>query len=133
MNFPTKAKAVVYSALLFAAGMLTGVVLSLAVARSFMFHPPAAHDMAKKMMHHLQWKLSLSPEQSAQIEPIVERTAQSLQAIHRETMERVAATMKAAHGEVATHLTPEQQKKLGEMEARRRSLFHGDGAMPPPP
>jgi hypothetical protein len=75
------------------------------------------------MRSRLERQLRLTPEQSAQIAPIIDRTAAQLEAIRKETSQRVAATFKQAHEETIPYLTPEQQERLEEMKRRHRHML----------
>ena len=98
----------------FLAGVATGLFAGARHAHAvFMGHHQG--PSGERMRRHLERQLRLTPEQSAQIFPIIERTAAQLDLIRRETGQRVSQTMRQAHEDMVPHLTPEQRGRLEEM------------------
>lgn len=116
----------------FFAGVATGLFAGAWHARRMFAGGHSAH-FHQRMRNHLQRELHLSPEQSAQVAPILDRMAQELDAIREETRARVTATMSQSHQEMLPLLAPEQQKKLNEMRERHRRMLRMGGDPPPPP
>lgn len=97
----------------FLAGALAGVGLAHSLGPRFLHHPGAPPFVRE---------LDLSPEQDAKLRGVLER--------HRHELDAVERAMKS---EMRAVLTPEQQKKFDEMEARRpHRLPPGLGPAPPP-
>lgn len=118
-------------AAIFIAGVTTGLFVGAFHAHHEMFGPPR-HDLRDRMRHHLAHELRLTPEQLDKIGPQIDRTADELEAIRRETGERVVATLQHSHQQISQYLTPEQQARLHDMEERHRRSMH-DHPGPPPP
>jgi Spy/CpxP family protein refolding chaperone len=128
MNSSLKWKLTVAFLLVFIAGVVTGMFAGALHARhTFFLGPPHPEQLGKHMREHLREELGLTDEQVAQIGPTIDTTVAKLDAIRTETTARVRETMEASHREIATHLTPEQQKKLDalEREHQRRLRHHG--------
>ena len=96
--------------------------------------PPRSGALAERMNERLRHELGLSPEQSAKIAPIVEQSAQKLETIRVESARRVRQTFAETHLQISPELTPEQRKKLADMEERhrRRREHHRRFFRPPP-
>ncbi len=107
----------------FVAGIATGVF---ATAWNLQHHRGGARAelIAQRMRRHLTTRLGLSPEQLAQISPVIEKTAGRLDTIRRETGRRVAETMEQSRRDLAPHLTSEQLARLDQMRERRRRGMH---------
>ena len=127
MNSALKWKLIAGFVLVFLAGGATGVFVSAATAHHFI----GAHRhgfAAQAMKSRLQWQLRLTDEQMAKISPIIEKTGAKLEEIRGDTGRRVRETIAEAHREIAPLLTPEQQQRLKDMEARHRRWFQGHRA-----
>lgn len=77
-------------------------------------------------------KLNLTPEQKAQIQPIIEQAKPQLEQIREEAMQKSKAVIEGTVGQVRAMLTPEQQAKFDEMKeaherARRSFQSQGNG------
>ncbi|HET9857795.1 MAG TPA: hypothetical protein VFP99_08165 [Chthoniobacterales bacterium] len=122
MNSALKWKLIVGFVLVFLAGGATGVFISAATAHHF-FGAHRHGFAAQAMKSRLQRQLRLTDEQLAKISPIIEKTGAKLEEIRGDTGRRVRETIAEAHREIAPLLTPEQQQRLKEMEARHRRWF----------
>src|SRR5712691_522693 len=135
MNSALKWKLIAGFLLVFLAGGATGVFVSAATAHRFLFGPHRHGYAAQAMKNRLQWQLKLTDEQMAKISPIIEKTGTKLEEIRGDTGRRVRDTIAESHREIAPLLTPEQQQRLKEMEARHRRWFqhHRRGSVTPVP
>ena len=97
--------------------------------------PRPANVLAEHINERLRHELGLSAEQSAKIAPIVEQSAKKLEAIRVESARRVRQTFAETNLQISPKLTPEQRKKLADMEERHRRLreHHGGFSESPPP
>src|SRR5438045_4824475 len=135
MNSALKWKLIAGFVLVFLAGGATGVFVSAATAHHFFFGPHRHGFAAQAMKNRLQRQLKLTDEQLAKISPIIEKTGAQLEQIRGDTGRRVRDTIAEAHREIAPVLTPEQQQRLKEMEARHHRWFqhHRRGQFTPTP
>ena len=113
--------------LVFMAGVATGLFAGARHARRIFVGHHGDMMMGDRMRQHLKRRLELTPAQLQQVDPILERTAQQLQAIHIETRDRVAEAMEQSRREVSVHLTPAQQEKLAEMRERHLRMLKRHG------
>jgi hypothetical protein len=118
-------KVVLYAALIFVAGLFIGVLAGPHVLRTFL-HPPTRAEMSRHILARMQSRLALTPEQTAQIKPLVELTASDIDAIRAATTKQVSDRIAETNSKIATFITPEQRVKLDQMEAERREhMRHG--------
>jgi len=120
-------KVFLYAALVFVAGLFIGVIAAPHGLRMFL-NPPTPAEMSSHILARLQHRLSLTPEQTAQIKPLVEQTSSDIEAIGEATTKQVADRIAETDSKIAPFLTPEQKAKLDQMgiehrEHLRRSPF----------
>jgi Spy/CpxP family protein refolding chaperone len=106
--------------LVFVAGVAAGAFFG---AAHFM-QPPRPdfthhRSLTDRMRNQMKTRLDLTPEQIERTAPLIEKTAQELEAIRAETGRRVRETLAASDRELAPLLTPEQRTKLEALAARR--------------
>src|SRR6266513_4336174 len=123
MNSAVKGKLFAGGVRVCVAGCATGVFVSATAAHHFFFGPHRHGFAAQAMKNRLQWQLRLTDEQMAKVAPIIEKTGTKLEEIRGDTGRRVRETIAEAHREIAPNLTPEQQQRLKDMEARHRRWF----------
>jgi Spy/CpxP family protein refolding chaperone len=126
MNSALKWKLIAGFVLVFLAGGALGVFVSAFTAHS-VFGPHRHGFVAQAMKNRLQWQLRLTDEQMAKIGPIIDKTGTQLEQIRGETGRRVREIIAEAHREIAPNLTPEQQQRLKEMQARHRRWMQNRG------
>ena len=122
----------------FCAGLGTGLFAGARHQKRIVYkhHGPM---MGERMREHLRRELDLTPEQAAQVGPIVDRVATQLDAIRQETQQRISETMNASHEEIAPLLNPEQRERLTYIRDRhirmmkRRHFWRRHGPHGPPP
>jgi Spy/CpxP family protein refolding chaperone len=112
-------KVVLYATLIFVAGLFIGALAGPYVLRTFL-RPPTPTEMSRHILARLQSRLSLTPEQTAQIKPLVEQTSSDIDAIRLATTKQISDRIAESNSKVAAFLTPEQKAKLDQMEAERR-------------
>lgn len=120
-------KVFLYAALVFVAGLFIGVIAGPHGLRMFL-SPPTPAEMSSHILARLQHRLSLTPEQTAQIKPLVEQTSSDIEAMREATTKQVADRIAETDSKIAPFLTPEQKAKLDQMgiehrEHMRRSPF----------
>jgi Spy/CpxP family protein refolding chaperone len=124
---------VLYAALIFLAGGITGAFVAPKVGRHFM-RPPRAEELSRHMLEHLQSELSLTADQATKIRPLIQNTGREMEQLRRETTQRVRARIAETNAEISRLLTPEQEVKFQRLEAEhRRHLHHGEGPDEAPP
>lgn len=112
-------KVVLYATLIFLAGLFIGVLAGPHVLRTFL-RPPTPAEMSSHILARLHSRLSLTPEQTAQIKPLVEQTSSDIDAIREATTKQVADRIAETDSRIAPFLTPEQKAKLDQMQAEHR-------------
>ncbi len=114
----------------FLAGGAVGLFAGAYQVRRHFGHGPRGFS-SERMREHLRRELQLTPEQTAQVNPVIDRTAAQLESIRRETGERVLETMRASHSEIAPLLTEEQRARLDQMRQRHLRGMGRWHRMPP--
>jgi Spy/CpxP family protein refolding chaperone len=112
-------KVVLYATLIFVAGLFIGALAGPFALRTFL-RPPTPAEMASHILARLHSRLSLTPEQTAQIKPLVELTASDIEAIREATTKQISDRIAETNSKVAPFLTPDQKAKLDQMDAERR-------------
>jgi hypothetical protein len=134
MNSALKWKLAFAALLVFVAGGMTGAFVGFHhLSHHIILGPPHSGDIPDRMREHLRRTLGLSADQEKQVAPIVDATSAKLETIRIETAERVRAVMEDSKKEIAPLLTPEQQKKLDQLESEHRKIMLHHGFLPPPP
>jgi hypothetical protein len=122
-------KIVLYAALIFISGLLSGLVLGPVFRHTFLGPSPS------RISHHMLWRLKsglhLTPDQMAQIKPFIEKTATDLDAIRSEAAKRVSSRMDEVNSQIAGFLTPQQKAELKKMESERREHMSRRLSAPP--
>ena len=135
MNSALKWKLAFAFLLVFFAGATMGAFFGFHhIRRHVILGPPKSGEVGDRMREHFRRSLDLTPEQESKVAPIIESTSAKLETIRQETAERVRVVMENSKKEVAPLLTPEQQKKLDNLEAQHRKmmLHHGFDPTPKP-
>ncbi|MFN2541885.1 MAG: hypothetical protein ABR514_06935 [Chthoniobacterales bacterium] len=132
MNRAFKWKLIAVLLLVFIAGGMAGTFIGAAQVRHLFFHPQST-TLSDRMRRHLRVQLHLNKEQLANISPIIDKAAEQLGEIQRNTSERVRETIAQEHRDIAPYLTDEQRAKLKELEARPHHWqpFRGPRRTPP--
>ena len=134
MNSDLKWKLGLAFLLVFVAGGMTGVFFGVHhIRHHIMLGPPHSGDVPDRMREHMRRTLGLTAEQEKKIAPIIDATSAKLETIRVESAERVRTVMEDSKKEVAPLLTPEQQKKLDQLESEHRKIMMHHGFFPPPP
>jgi Spy/CpxP family protein refolding chaperone len=133
MNNALKWKLGLAFLLVFVAGGMTGAFFGVHHLRHhIILGPPHSGDVPGRMREHLRRTLGLSDEQEKKVAPIVDAASAKLETIRVETAERVRTVMEDSKKEMAPLLTPEQQKKLDQLESEHRKMMLHHGFLPPP-
>lgn len=85
--------------------------------------PPAAAVLVER----LDRELNLSADQQRQLESVLQRNRQRMQAFQASTREEFETLRRELDAEIRAILTPEQRAKFDERASRRRRPFPGGG------
>ena len=124
-------KVILYATVIFMAGLFIGSLTGPRMLMRFL-RPPTPAEMSSHILVRLQSRLSLTPEQTAQIKPLVEQTASEIDAIRVATTKQIADRIAESNSKIAAFITPEQKAKLDQMEAERREHMRHSGPFFPP-
>jgi len=132
MNNNKAVRVTFYTVLIFLCGAATGLLSGPMIGRAFM-RPLTPEHISRDMLSMLQSRLSLTPEQTEQIKPIMDKTGNDMQAIWLDTTKRVAARVDETNLEISSHLTAEQKPKLEAFVAEGRKRMSERLPFGPPP
>ena len=106
--------------------------LALGTGAALQAHPEGdgkgGHRMHKKMMmhgfglKHVTKELDLTPQQEAQVKPVIDAAKPQLRAIHEEAMQKSRAIIESSIAQIRPVLTPEQQQKLDALRAAHEKM-----------
>lgn len=101
--------------LTFACGFLAGIAVHRVLWRERGFPPPFPPHV---VLNHLDRRLDLTDAQRKQIEVILERGHQRMEAIFADARPRVRQEIDATNAEIERVLTPQQREKFAKMRMR---------------
>jgi Spy/CpxP family protein refolding chaperone len=116
MNRMSKIKIGLYLTAIFAAGFVTGVVVTVQVARHMM---PGQEQIVARWCKELQSKLSLTPAQVEKIRPIINDTVSEFKG---QMYADIMRDLSNCNVRVEAELTPEQKLKYEEEEKKREEM-----------
>ena len=119
MSHFTKQKALTYLIAIFLVGTACGAIIGYSSGRQQAVSPTKQKEICDRTLKKLQTRLGLSEQQVSQIKPIVEQNSTTMQAIQRESWQRVSDVVKRMNSQIAGYLTVEQRAKLEDMENQR--------------
>ena len=85
-------------------------------------HGPGPNHHMENPFDHLGESLSLTPDQKAKVQPILDQMKPQLEAIHKEAMEKMRTLMESAGAQIRPLLTPEQQQKYDAMKKAHEDM-----------
>jgi Spy/CpxP family protein refolding chaperone len=109
-------KLVVGMTAIFGAGTLTGVVLTLQGVKRALTERSALKRWGDARMAEFQRRLELTPEQRKEIRPILDKAGTRFRGIVADAFEETLTQVEITHGEIATHLTPEQNAEFEKIK-----------------
>jgi hypothetical protein len=131
MSKLTRKAAIFYLILVFLAGITVGVAGRYYYAKkmgAIRPQPPKREGTFEDfIIARLTEDLKLSTNQAAAIRPIVSTNFARIDALRKETDERMNTLFEQMNGQMGEHLSEEQKAKLAEMEKRRREHFGKHG------
>jgi Spy/CpxP family protein refolding chaperone len=75
-------------------------------------------------LEHLTKSLDLTPQQQAQVAPIVDAAKPQFQAIHQEAMQKAKALMDSTEAQIRPLLTPQQVQKLEALKKAHQDMHN---------
>jgi len=103
----------------FLAGVIAGGVTALRVVPPPFHGLPDPTKLAASLLRRLNSDLALRPEQVADIQPVLQRSAEKAAAFHREFIHSMDDNMDACDAEIERYLDPEQKAKFAAIRAKR--------------
>jgi Spy/CpxP family protein refolding chaperone len=85
-------------------------------------HGPGPEHHMDNPFEHLTETLSLTPDQKAKVQPILDQMKPQLAAIHQEAMEKMRTLMESTGAQIRPLLTPEQQQKYDAMKKAHEDM-----------
>jgi hypothetical protein len=123
MNAARKLKIGLYLTAIFAAGFVTGTVVTVQVARHMM---PGQQGMVERWCHELQSKMNLTPAQMDKIRPIV---SDALGEIRNRMSGDMLSSLSNCNARIVLELTPEQKPEFDKIQKEQddmiRAIFRG--------
>ena len=90
-------------------------------------HGPGHRKMmfggGKLALEHLTKDLDLTPQQQAQVAPVIEQAKPQLRAIHEEAMQKARAVMENSAAQIRPLLTAEQQQKFDAIKKAHEEMI----------
>ncbi len=114
-----RAQNILLVAAIFLAGVVTGSVNSIGVGQRLAEQRLRIDHFQSTLMGILQSELSLTPEQTRRVEPVVRRACEEYRGLMLETVQRVSGLVQTANARLARELTPAQAERLQQLEAER--------------
>ena len=69
-------------------------------------------------------KLNLTSDQQTKVQPIIDGAKPQIAAIHQEAMQKMKTVMDSAVSQIRPLLTPDQQKKLGDIQKAHQDMMN---------
>jgi len=131
----TKGKIILYLAVIFAVGGVTGAVISWGEARQKALLPPSPRNICDHFRDRLKSRLNLTEEQMNRLQPILNKRVKGMEEIHSRSIQETERVIHDTNQEIAQLLTSEQRQELDRMENERREFWqkHGKEFHPPHP
>ena len=76
-----------------------------------------------KALEHLTKDLELTPQQQAQVQPIIDQAKPQIRAIHQEAMQKTRAVMENSAAQIRPLLTAEQQQKFDALRKAHEDMI----------
>lgn len=100
---------------------ICGVVVGGFGARRFWEPPQPPDSFGPRTMQRLTAELSLTDEQRVLVEPVINRAAEELRRLRRESWKKGATVIEAMDEGVSAALTPEQRIRFAELKVAQRA------------
>lgn len=125
MNGLTRKQVLASLAAVFVAGAVAGVAVGYPLGRqaSLQRPPRPPRDMATHILEKYTRELALTPNQVAQVEPMLQDASQRVRVLHKENFRQTDAIMQDCNRRILALLDGGQQQRFKEMEERRDKWF----------
>ena len=123
MNHQTKNKIIVYLATIFLVGGITGGVLGWTGATHKILEPPSPKKMCEHTRDRLKSELNLTADQMRKIDPILEKRAEGMEAIHSRAIKEIEELIRVSNEEIVGRLDESQRAKFSELEKKRQEFI----------
>ncbi len=108
---------------IFAAGIVTGSMLTVRVIKRVVQKQAAPDHWAAVTMLEYKQRLNLTPEQSAKVQVILDRTVTDLRGVRASVGRELIQIVRQAQDDVARELTPEQLAKFDTLRQEQRQRY----------
>ena len=78
------------------------------------------------MLERLPQELNLTSEQQTKVQPIIDQAKPQIATIRREAMQKIKAVMDSTMSQIRPLLTPDQQKKLDDIQKAHQDMMNAD-------
>jgi periplasmic protein CpxP/Spy len=85
---------------------------------------PGWHGHGHGPLAHITESLNLTADQKGKVQPILDQAKPQLAAIHQDAMQKSKAVMDSTMSQIRPLLTPDQQKKLDEIQKAHQDLHN---------
>ena len=120
----SKVKSWLLLSVIFIVGAVTGAALAIGFGPRFIHSTgPGPQQIRKAWMTQLTERLSLTTDQQAKIQPILDDAETKIRNLHREEGNRGAQIFKSVDDQIAALLTPAQNEELKKMQSEREKRF----------
>lgn len=133
MNFLQHWKILLTMLAIFAAGIVTGSMVTVRVVKHVIAERTGPDYWVAGTMREYQHRLALTPEQTRKVQTIMERAGADLRRIRASAGPEIGQIVRAAQEEVAHELTPDQLAKFDELRREQRQRFLERMSNGPPP
>ncbi|MGA3169405.1 MAG: hypothetical protein ABSE62_00170 [Chthoniobacteraceae bacterium] len=115
----SKWKTIGYAVAIFVTGGISGGALGVYEAKIRLLAEPKEPEVALRILNHLKTRLELTPDQVAEITPIVQKAAEDIHRYRGECTDNVIKVLDQAYAQISADLTPDQRAKLQQMQKER--------------
>jgi Spy/CpxP family protein refolding chaperone len=113
-------KLVLFLVGIFAAGAVTGGLVTVRLGRQFLPRRPRVEQWGHDRLKQLTERLDLTPEQQEKLRPIIKPYTEELNRIRTSSINDTRRVLERLEHDVAAVLTPEQRAKFEELNREQR-------------
>ena len=121
-----------YLTALFLAGVLTGGLLGLSLAKKQMTRPLQLDRLAPRIEQEITTKLDLDAAQQQKLRPLIDRSLERIGGIYFQTLREIDGVLHDAQIELEADLRPEQKAKMGTLAPSRQDFIKKHNPLSPP-